>query len=117
MKNAFTCFLTLILTTVFSIDTIAQADSLKTAVIRVRNLHCNNDMPTIKKQLQREDGIDEVSYTNISSGMSTFTITYHSSVIDRSQIEKAIESTPGCDDKFKTPYKVKREKASKKSGS
>lgn len=92
----------------------AQADSLKKAVITVSNLHCNNDMPTIKKQLLNQDGIEEVAFTDISGTSSVFTITYHSSAISQAQIEQSIESTPGCDDKSETPYRVKKENTRKK---
>ena len=85
-------------------------DSVKKIDIKVANLHCNNDMPTIKKRLLNQDGIDEVKFTDIANDCSVFTITYHTSVTDQPQIEKTIESTPGCDDKHETPYRVKRKK-------
>ena len=88
----------------------SATDSLKKATIVVHNLTCNGDMPTIKKQLLNQDGIDEVVFTNRANGQSTFTISFHSSVIDRKKIEHVIEKTPGCDDKTTTPYKVKKEK-------
>ena len=85
-------------------------DSIKTAVIKVGNLGCNGDMPTIKKQLLNQEGIDEVTFTARTDMSSTFTILYHSSVTDRRKIEKIIETTPGCDDKNSTPYRVKKDK-------
>ncbi|WP_126246153.1 heavy-metal-associated domain-containing protein [Chitinophaga rhizosphaerae] len=88
-------------------------DSLKKATIVVHNLTCNGDMPTIKKQLLNQDGIDDVVFTNRANGQSTFTISFHTSVIDRKTIESVIEKTPGCDDKSVTPYKVKKEKGGK----
>lgn len=95
----------------------SNADSVQQAIIKVSNLHCNNDMPTIKKQLLNQDGIEDVSFTGISGDVSVFTINYHTSAISRDQIEKAIESTPGCDDKRETPYKVKKEGSRKKKKS
>ncbi|MBC7555123.1 MAG: heavy-metal-associated domain-containing protein [Taibaiella sp.] len=92
-----------------SAQTSASPDSVKKAIIKVVNLHCNNDMPTIKKQLLNQDGIDEVLFTDISGTLSTFTVSYHSSVINQEQIEKSIEGTPGCDDKNERPYKVRKE--------
>ncbi len=90
------------------------ADSLKKITIQVSNLHCNNDMPTIKKRLLNEEGIDEVAFTPIEGETSVFTVSYHTSATSREQIEKAIEATPGCDDPEEKPYKVKKEKAKKK---
>lgn len=92
----------------------AQADTAKTITLKVTNLHCNNDMPTIKKRLLNADGIDEVSFTGISGQTSTFTIVYHTTVTSRDEIEKAIEATPGCDNKDETPYRVKQDKNRKK---
>ena len=96
-----------------SFETKAQADSVKTAVIKVGNITCKGDMPTIKKQLLNQEGIDEVSFTDMADQSSTFTILYHSSVTGRKQIEKIIETTPGCDDKSTTPYRVKKDKKQK----
>lgn len=88
----------------------AQTDSVKTATIKVINLHCGNDMPTIKRRLLNQEGIDEVKYTELSGETSTFTITYHSSVTDQQKIERFVETTPGCDNKNETPYRVKKSK-------
>jgi copper chaperone CopZ len=94
---------------------VAQTvDSLKVATIKVKNLHCNNDMPTIKKRLHNQEGIEEVRFTPIEANVSTFTITYHSSATNQANIEKAIEATPGCDDPLARPYKVKKESNRKK---
>ncbi|GAA4453338.1 heavy-metal-associated domain-containing protein [Rurimicrobium arvi] len=99
----------------FSIAARAQqTDSLRTAIITVANLHCNNDMPTIKKQLLNQDGIDEVSFTEIHGDRSAFTIFYHTAATSEQQIKAAIEATPGCDDPASRPYKVKQAKPSKK---
>lgn len=86
------------------------ADTVKKIQIKVTNLHCGNDMPTIKKQLLNQEGIDEVSFTELSGETSVFTIAYHTAATSQEQIEKAVESTPGCDNKNETPYRVKRKK-------
>jgi copper chaperone CopZ len=88
----------------------SNADSVLTAEIKVVNLHCNNDMPTIKKRLLNQDGVDEVKFTDRNGDASVFTIVYHTAATSRLQIEKAIETTPGCDDKTETPYRVSRKK-------
>lgn len=115
MKKFF--FLAISLFSILGITVNASAqsatDSVKKATIVVHNLTCNGDMPTIKKQLLNQDGIDDVVFTNRANGQSTFTISYHSSVTDRKKIESVIEKTPGCDDKSTTPYKVKKEKGGK----
>ncbi|MBS1616202.1 MAG: hypothetical protein JST06_08820 [Bacteroidetes bacterium] len=95
----------------------AAPDSVKTVLIKVRNLHCDGDMPTIKKRLINQDGIDDVAFTERDGSQATFTITYHSSATREDVIEQAIESTPGCDDKSETPYRVVKERKAKKHGS
>ncbi|MCD6013914.1 MAG: hypothetical protein K0Q79_3776 [Flavipsychrobacter sp.] len=111
MKRAFISAAILIAAAFTSKTTFAQtADTAKKITIKVTNLHCGNDMPTIKKRLLNQDGIDEVKFTDISRETSTFTITYHTSVTTQEQIEKAIETTPGCDDDKETPYRVKKER-------
>jgi len=89
-------------------------DSVRTAVFKVGNLHCDNDMPTIKKRLLNQEGVDEVIFTDRNDERSTFTVIYHSSATNQAAIEKAVESTPGCDDQSETPYRVVKERAGKK---
>lgn len=112
MKKIIPTILVAVVTLFIAQPSSAQTttDSVKKIEIKVVNLHCGNDMPTIKKRLLNKDGIDEVVFTDISGESSMFTITYHTSVTTQAQIEKAIESTPGCDNKDETPYKVKRKK-------
>ncbi len=96
----------------FNNDASAQvSDSVKTAVVKVVNLHCDGDMPAIRKQLLNQDGIDEVSFTGRNGSAATFTVTYHSAATTQPAIEAAIEKTPGCDDQGETPYRVRRERA------
>jgi copper chaperone CopZ len=96
---------------------LAQTDSVLTVVIKVKNLHCNNDMPTIKKRLLNAEGIDEVQFTDRKNEVSVFTVTYHSAATSKEQIEQVIEATPGCDNKNEMPYRVKKEKPAKKDKS
>ncbi len=90
-------------------------DTLKEITIKVTNLHCGNDMPTIKKKLLNEPGVEEIRFTDIAGETSVFTIRYHTSAISQGEIEKAIESTPGCDNKDETPYRVKHSRTRKRN--
>lgn len=96
----------------FSAGSHAQQtrDSLLSLSLTVAKLSCNNDMPTIKKRLLNRDGIDDVSFTPLKGDRSEFQIIYHSSVTNPPEIEKAIESTPGCEDPESRPYQVKHPK-------
>jgi copper chaperone CopZ len=118
MKFIFSIVLAALSAVLFSTNTSsaqtgANTDSVKVASFKVRNLHCNGDMPTIKKRLLNQDGVDEVAFTERKDEISTFTITYHSSAINEAALAKAVESTPGCDDQSETPYRVVRERARK----
>ncbi|WEK34054.1 MAG: heavy metal-associated domain-containing protein [Candidatus Pseudobacter hemicellulosilyticus] len=115
MKSVFS-FLAITLCLFFiSANSSAQspAGSSQKAVIAVVNLTCDGDMPTIKKQLLNQDGIESVDFTKRAGGSSTFTVLFNDGVINLSRIHKAIESTPGCDDKSTTPYRVKKDKKTK----
>lgn len=115
MKQIFFAFSAIILAFLSGTAVSAQsADSVKTAVIKVNNLHCNGDMPAIKKRLLNQDGIDDVAFTDRNEEMSTFTVKYHSSVVSEAAIEKTVETTPGCDDQSETPYRVVKERPRKK---
>lgn len=111
MKKLFS-ILAIISAAIFcSLNATAQkTESVATAEVKVTNLTCNGDMPTIKKQLLNQDGITEVTFTPRANNASTFTVQYQAGVTDRKGIIKVIETTPGCDDKSSTPYKVKKEK-------
>lgn len=116
MKSILTSLVALIATFLFCSTTAsAQApDSVKTATIKVGNLHCNGDMPTIKKRLLNQDGIDDVAFSERNDETSMFTVNYHTSVTNEAAIYKAIESTPGCDDQSETPYRVVEDRPRKK---
>jgi hypothetical protein len=70
-------------------------------------------MPTIKKCLLNQDGIDEVTFTERKGDLSVFKVVYHTSAISEEQIRQAIEATPGCDDPSDKPYRVKQDKRKK----
>lgn len=111
MKTILTTLLIIIFSITATDKSFAQQDSeIKKTNIRVRNLHCDDDMPTIKTQLLKQDGVMEVSYTVRKSGMAIFSIKYHEAGVDKVAIEKFIEDTPGCDDKSTKPYRVIKEK-------
>lgn len=96
-----------------SVACAQQPDSVKTATIQVINLHCANDMPTIKKRLLNQDGIDEVTFTPLRYESSSFTVHYHTAVTNALQIEQLIETTPSCDDPNEHPYRVARSRKAK----
>ena len=82
-------------------------DTLKTSTVKITGITCQGDMPQIKKKLINQDGIDEVSFTEAKGGLSTFTVSYHTSVISEQQILALIESSPCCDNPNEFPYKAK----------
>lgn len=112
MKKIFSALAIVAMCLVFSNNSIAQSAShnADSTILKVTNLTCNGDMPTIKKQLLNQDGIIDVSYTPRVNNGATFTVKYLKEVTDRKGIVTIVETTPGCDDKSSTPYKVKKEK-------
>lgn len=96
-----------------SVACAQQPDSVKTATIQVINLHCANDMPTIKKRLLNQDGIDDVTFTPLRYESSSFTIHYHTAVTSVREIEKLIESTPDCENPNEYPYRVAKTRKAK----
>lgn len=91
----------------------SKAPEPQKALVQVINLTCDGDMPTIKKELINQDGIESVAFTKRTSGSSRFTILFNPEVISLDRIHKTIEKTPGCDDKSTTPYRVKKDKKAK----
>lgn len=91
----------------------STSDTTQKATVTVMNLTCDGDMPTIKKRLLNQDGIESVAFSPRNAGASHFTISFLGTVISLEQIRKTIESTPGCDDKNTTPYRVKKARPSK----
>lgn len=90
----------------------AQAnDTLKTATIKIKGISCTMDLPIIKKKLVNEDGIDDVTYSEVKSEAVIFTVKYHTAIITEKQIRTAIENAPSCDNPEEKPYKVKSFKA------
>ncbi|WP_109698155.1 heavy-metal-associated domain-containing protein [Chitinophaga deserti] len=117
MKSVFS-FLTVAICLFFAVPAASaqtKANEPQKALVQVINLTCDGDMPTIKKQLINQDGIESVEFTKRASGSSAFTILYNADVISLDLIHKTIEKTPGCDDKSTTPYRVKKEKKAKEA--
>lgn len=109
MKKIFLCALFSAGALFLTSDTHAQsADTLKVVTIEVGNLHCDGDMPTIKKQLLNADGIDEVTFTDRKKQASAFTITYHTAATDPQRLKAVVENTAGCDEPDEKPYRVQR---------
>lgn len=115
MNKLFSVMVAIAAMLLYTTSKAQSADTLKTAVIKVINLHCDGDMPTIKKRLLNQEGIDEVTFNERKGQLSVFTVKYHTAVTSEAQIEKQIESTPGCDDKNVTPYRVKKDRKKHKA--
>ncbi len=82
-------------------------DSVLIIKVNVGGIGCGGDMGIIKKKLINQEGIDEVTFTDKKGDASTFTVTYHSSIITEKKIREVIESAPCCDNPNEFPYKAK----------
>lgn len=90
----------------------AQAnDTLKIATIKIKGISCTMDLPIIKKKLVNEDGIEDITYSEVKSEAVVFTVKYHTAIITEKQIKTVIENAPSCDNPEEKPYKVKSFKA------
>ncbi len=97
------CFATMILKS--NAQTIQ--DSVLTVQVKVGGIGCGGDMGIIKKKLINQEGIDEVTFTDNKGDASTFTVTYHTSIVTEKKIREVIESAPCCDNPNEFPYKAK----------
>lgn len=102
-----------LLFTAQAVSAQAKSATSKKTVFTVENLGCDSEMPVIRKRLLNSDGIESVTFTKRLAGTSDVTVHYMESVIKLEEIFKVIESTPGCDDKSTTPYRIKQKKVTK----
>ncbi len=92
-------------------------DTVKTSTVKVEGITCELEMTDIKKKLINQPGVDEVTYSKGASGMVTFTVKYHTSIITAKKIKEVIESAPSCENPNEFPYKVKSIKDNKNKDS
>lgn len=86
---------------------IAQNDSTKTVSLKVKGLHCADDVKTISDNVVKLKGVS--SCTAGSPGATTsFTVKFQPARLTENEIRAAIENTPGCDNPDEKPYKVKK---------
>jgi copper chaperone CopZ len=85
----------------------SSTDTTKIATIKVSGITCNGDMDQIKKKLVNSEGIDEATFTEAKSGVVTFTVKYHTSIITEKKIREKVEAAPSCDNPKLFPYKAK----------
>ncbi|WGQ12816.1 heavy-metal-associated domain-containing protein [Sphingobacterium faecium] len=114
MRNLILTMIVGLFTFVAPKNTFAQKNQdFEKVNIRVQKMTCDGDMPTIKAELLKKEGIMDVTFTRRQRETSVFTIKYFKGVVSKSSIEKHIENTPGCDDKSQKPYRVVNEKTQK----
>ena len=86
-------------------------DTLKTLVIKVAGFDCSGDLSGIKTKLINHEGIDACTYTDAG----TFTVQYHTSVVNEKRLKEVIEKLPSCDNPNVYPYKAKMVKVKTKN--
>lgn len=85
----------------------SQTDSTKTITLKVKGLHCADDIKTISDNVTKLKGVS--GCTAGSPGATTsFNVKFAPARINENDIRTAIESTPGCDNPNEKPYKVKK---------
>lgn len=113
MKNIFTTILAIaaLLYVPFTSSAQEKKQAVQQVNLRVTNLHCGHDISAIKGELLKKEGVLEVTNSEFRSGSSVFTVKFHKDITDRSKLTKTIESTPGCEDKTQTPYRVANDRS------
>lgn len=107
MKTIISIIVLFIVTGITHLASAQFNNTLKTATIKIKGISCSMDLPIIKKKLVNEEGIDDVTYSEVKSEAAFFTIKYHTAIITEKQIRAVIENAPGCDNPEEKPYKVK----------
>jgi copper chaperone CopZ len=86
---------------------LSQTDTIKTLTLKVKGLHCANDIKTISDQVTKLQGVSGCTAGD-PGATTTFTVKFTPARINENDIRTAIEGTPGCDNPNEKPYKVKK---------
>lgn len=86
---------------------LSQTDTTKTVTLKVKGLHCADDIKTISDNVTKLKGVSGCTAGN-PGATTSFTVKFAPARINENDIRTAIENTPGCDNPNEKPYKVKK---------
>jgi copper chaperone CopZ len=91
---------------------LAQTDTatqnLKKLKFKVSGITCSGDCKDIEKVVSEINGVTECKTVSKPTATTVFEVTFNPTIVSESEIKKAVEGTPGCDDPNERPYKYKK---------
>lgn len=108
MKHIKTFIWVLVLMAATTVLSNAQTESpLKSVSLKVKGLHCADDVKTISESITKLTGVNSCTAGN-PGATTSFTVKFDPSRVSETDIRNAIENTAGCDNPQEKPYKVKK---------
>jgi copper chaperone CopZ len=97
-----------VLLTATTVFVNAQTENpLKSVSLKVKGLHCADDVKTISEGITKLNGVTSCTAGN-PGATTSFTVKFDPARVSETEIRKAIENTGGCDNPEEKPYKVKK---------
>lgn len=84
-----------------------SADSLITAIIKVKGITCSMDLKIISANVEKLNGVGSCKPGKHGT-TTTFHVKYNPTLISEKEIFLAIENTGSCEKPDERPYKVKQ---------
>lgn len=88
-------------------NTNQQADTIKTASIKVKGITCAMDLKMISANVEKVKGVSSCK-AGKQGTTTTFEVKYNPALATEKEIFAAIENTESCENPDERPYKIKQ---------
>ena len=88
-------------------NTNQQADTIKTASIKVKGITCSMDLKMISANVEKLKGVSSCK-AGKQGTTTTFEVKFNPALVTEKEIYTAIEGTGSCENPDERPYKVKQ---------
>jgi len=88
-------------------NTNQQADTIKTASIKVKGITCSMDLKMISANVEKLNGVSSCK-AGKQGTTTTFEVNFNPALVTEKEIYTAIEGTGSCENPDERPYKVKQ---------
>jgi len=88
-------------------NTNQQADTIKTASIKVKGITCSMDLKMISANVEKLNGVSSCK-AGKQGTTTTFEVKFNPALVTEKEIYTAIEGTGSCENPDERPYKVKQ---------
>jgi len=88
-------------------NTNQQADTIKTASIKVKGISCSMDLKMISANVEKLNGVSSCK-AGKQGTTTTFEVKFNPALVTEKEIYTAIEGTGSCENPDERPYKVKQ---------